>query len=214
MSHYTVAVITDDINKIDDMLKPYSENLKVEPYNPNSKWDWYDIGGRWHNMLLVKADNNDIIGENASWVNIENNSKKAPEGYKWCDGARIKDIDFEKIKEIDNNPEKYIRFWETYVEGKEPKTEEEKEAIKWEIYKKEYYIERYKTKENYAKIQSTFQTYACLDEKGWNTKGEMGWFACDDSTKESEELYLEKFTELLKAPENQEKYLVIVDCHI
>ena len=44
------------------------------------------------------------------------------------------------------------------MEGKEPLTEEEKEDIKWEVYKKEYYIERYETKEkrqsrkNYFKI--------------------------------------------------------------
>ncbi|MBP3463809.1 MAG: hypothetical protein J6K45_04945 [Clostridia bacterium] len=37
MSHYTVAVITDDIKKIDDMLKPYSENLEVEPYISQTK---------------------------------------------------------------------------------------------------------------------------------------------------------------------------------
>lgn len=112
MSHYTVAVITDKLNKIGEMLAPYSENMEVEPYvdetkeaiinsakerkervlqrkekgeeldkydieylnantdeelyklqiyedesydkngnhlttyNPNSKWDWYEIGGR------------------------------------------------------------------------------------------------------------------------------------------------------------------------
>ena len=22
--------------------------------NPNSKWDWYEVGGRWHGMLLLK----------------------------------------------------------------------------------------------------------------------------------------------------------------
>lgn len=32
MSHYTVAVITADINKIESMLAPYDENLEVTPY--------------------------------------------------------------------------------------------------------------------------------------------------------------------------------------
>lgn len=92
--------------------------------------------------------------------------------------------------------------------------EEEKEMIKWEIYKKEYYIERYETKENYAKINSIFTTWALLDEKGWHEKGEMGWFAMANDTKDSELLFIEKFTETIQKPENQDKYLVIVDCHI
>ena len=35
-----------------------------------------------------------------------------------------------------------------------------------------------------------------------------------DSTKDSEQLFLEKFTETINKPENQDKYLIIVDCHI
>ena len=37
MSHYTVAVITDDLNKIDEMLKPYDENMEVKPYIVRTK---------------------------------------------------------------------------------------------------------------------------------------------------------------------------------
>lgn len=172
--------------KMNNMMKNGNE---LSTYNPNSKWDWYSVGGRWRNSLLTI-------------------------GYKWVDGARIKDIDFKKAIEFKNTYNKAIRFWETYVEGQEPITEEEKEDIKWEVYKKEYYIERYGTKENYAKMQSTFSCWALLDETGWHEKGKMGWWAMNDSTKDSEQLFLEKFTETINKPENQDKYLIIVDCHI
>ena len=280
MSHYTVAVITDKLNKIGEMLAPYSENMEVEPYvdetkeaiinsakerkervlqrkekgeeldkydieylnantdeelyklqiyedesydkngnhlttyNPNSKWDWYEIGGRWNKILLVKEEVKDIEEGTPSWGNLDSINKKAPEGFKWVTGAKIKDIEFEKAIEFNNAYNKSIRFWELYVEGQEPQNEEEKEMIKWEIYKKEYYIERYETKENYAKINSIFTTWALLDEKGWHEKGEMGWFAMANDTKDSELLFIEKFTETIQKPENQDKYLVIVDCHI
>lgn len=280
MSHYTVAVITDKLNKIGEMLAPYSENMEVEPYvdetkeaiinsakerkervlqrkekgeeldkydieylnantdeelyklqiyedesydkngnhlttyNPNSKWDWYEIGGRWNKILLVKEEVKDIEEGTPSWGNLDSINKKAPEGFKWVTGAKIKDIEFEKAIEFNNTYNKSIRFWELYVEGQEPQNEEEKEMIKWEIYKKEYYIERYETKENYAKINSIFTTWALLDEKGWHEKGEMGWFAMANDTKDSELLFMEKFTETIQKPENQDKYLVIVDCHI
>lgn len=183
-------------------------------YNPNSRWDWYEVGGRWHNILLTKINNNDVIDGNTSLFNLNDNYKEAPNGYKWVDGARIKDIDFKKAIEFKNTYQKAIRFWETYIEGQDPITEEEKEDIKWEVYKKEYYIERYKTKENYAKMQSTFTCWALLDETGWHEKGKMGWWAMNDSTKDSELLFTEKFTETINKPENQDKYLIIVDCHI
>lgn len=280
MSHYTVAVITDKLNKIGEMLAPYSENMEVEPYvdetkeaiinsakerkervlqrkekgeeldkydieylnantdeelyklqiyedesydkngnhlttyNPNSKWDWYEIGSRWNKILLVKEEVKDIEEGTPSWGNLDSINKKAPEGFKWVTGAKIKDIEFEKAIEFNNTYNKSIRFWELYVEGQEPQNEEEKEMIKWEIYKKEYYIERYETKENYAKINSIFTTWALLDEKGWHEKGKMGWFAMANDTKDSELLFIEKFTETIQKPENQDKYLVIVDCHI
>ena len=280
MSHYTVAVITDKLNKIGEMLAPYSENMEVEPYvdetkeaiinsakerkervlqrkekgeeldkydieylnantdeelyklqiyedesydkngnhlttyNPNSKWDWYEIGGRWNKILLVKEEVKDIEEGTPSWGNLDSINKKAPEGFKWVTGAKIKDIEFEKAIEFNNTYNKSIRFWELYVEGQKPQNEEEKEMIKWEIYRKEYYIERYETKENYAKINSIFTTWALLDEKGWHEKGEMGWFAIANDTKDSELLFIEKFTETIQKPENQDKYLVIVDCHI
>lgn len=194
-----------------------SNGNHLTTYNPNSKWDWYSIGGRWRNLLLTKIDNEDVIQETGLEDLINRGSnliKKAPEGYKWVDGAKIKDIDFEKAMEFRNTYNKAIRFWETYIEGQDPQTEEEKEAVKWEIRKKEYYIDRYRTKENYAKLESTFTTWALLDKYGWHEQGEMGWWGMNNSTRDSELLFIEKFTETLNKPENQDKYLIIVDCHI
>ena len=67
--------------------------------NPNAKWDWYVIGGRWSNMLLTK------------------------DGEK-TDFARLKDIDWNKISENkrlkaehvwDNQPESW--FEKHFVHG-------------------------------------------------------------------------------------------------
>ena len=35
-------------NYISNQWEEYSE------YNPNSKWDWYDVGGRWNNSIKTK----------------------------------------------------------------------------------------------------------------------------------------------------------------
>lgn len=293
MSHFTVAVMLKDINKLEELLAPYSENLEVDryikytkeqliqkckkdienykngtyaeylknpieykkdctnenhikyleeefpkrlnwtdeeiynyeiqfyeddeigengevysTYNPNSKWDWWSIGGRWLNTLLVKEYVEGIQGDVGLGAGALLN-KKAPQGYKWTNGAKIKDICFDKM--IGDEYEKAIRFWELVVE-EQPLKEGEKQPFN--LYKKEYYINRYGTKEHYAEIESTFHTWAMVDETGWYEQGSMGWFGLDDSTKESEDLFIEKFQEYIKNPANQDNYMIIVDCHI
>ena len=231
MSHFTVAVVTKDKNKLNDILAPYSEELEVAPYiyrtkeqiikeeknikerilkdqqegkeiveylkpyltantdeefyklgiydddltdeygnelstyNPNSKWDWYDIGGRWKNSLLTKINNEDTFENNSFAEHIFNfkDNKKAPDGYKWVNGAKIKDIDFNKMNE-----------------GKE----------------------------------EPFYTWALVDEEGWYEQGKMGWWATHNATNDSTNEFINKFYEYIKKEENQDKYLIIVDCHI
>lgn len=34
---------------------------ELSTYNPNSKWDWYEIGGRWKDILLVRENVEDCI---------------------------------------------------------------------------------------------------------------------------------------------------------
>ena len=53
-----------------------------------------------------------------------------------------------------------------------------------------------------------------VDERGWHEKGEMGWWGFDTSTGDSERAFIEKFNAELKNIDNQEKYIVLVDCHI
>ena len=203
----------------DIFMKEYEEEEKDEQTNdygywenPNRKWDWYEIGGRWNRHLLVKEDVDiDDIGR-PSWGNTKSEKKVAPLGYKWVNACKIKDLELDKMME--GKYEKEKRFWELKVEEQLPQNEEEKEMLKWDWYKKEYYTERYSSKEEYAKWQSMFATFAMLDEKGWHEKGEMGWWGVDSSTGDSERAFIEKFNNELKNIDNQEKYLVLVACHI
>lgn len=227
MSHFAVAVITKDKNKIDEILKPYWEELEVEPYiektkeeiieearkrkgifergertdfseeymnkyisassdeelyqlekddyyeydengnqlstyNPKSKWDWYEIGGRYINILLVKKDVKGIDGTPGLFCGDFLN-KETPQGYKWTNGAKIKDVDFKKMEELSNEK---------------------------------------------------FYTWALVDEKDWYEQGKMGWWAMNDATEKTTQSFIAKFQEYVNAEDNQEKYIVIVDCHI
>ncbi len=201
-----------------DEIKYYEEDQIAEngevysTYNPKSKWDWYAIGGRYNNRVIVDKNNDDVIDyyDLGLGMSFKCNVDDEP-NLKRVNGARIKDIHFDKMG---GDYEKAIRFWELIVEGQEPKDDKEKEEIKWNFYKPEYYIEQYGTKEEYARQEAMFSTWAFVNEQGWCEQGEMGMWCVNDATKDSRLAFAEKLQEYIKDPKHQDEYLIIVDCHI
>jgi len=151
------------------------EGNSLTTYNPNSKWDWWTLWGRF--------------GTDGTFM-------------------RVEDV---KLEKEDADPTAYAREWEIFVEGAE-KTEEEEDL--WTMWKPQYYIERYGNKETYIKIRSLEFPYAFVDKDGWYAQGEMGWFGCDDATKDSILEFVDGFTNYFKDPKNKGKYLVYADLHI
>ena len=90
----------------------------------------------------------------------------------------------------------------------------EGEEEPWNFYKKEYYIEQYGTKENYAYIQSIPKPYALLVDGKWYEEGQMGCWGMDNSTKEKKEAFLETYKRIMADEKYQDHYIVFVDCHI
>lgn len=169
----------DEYEDIDDFMENYygyhQNDYGEWGYitNPNAKWDWYVIGGRWSQYLRLKNSNLRV------------------------DEAYVRDIDFG----ID--PEKYkkaLRFWEIAVEGAEP-TAEEKE--KWFFYRSEYYVQEYGTKEKYAEMSASLSPFAVVTADGeWHEAGNMGWFGMSDTTKESRDKLSEYFKKYVEENPN------------
>ena len=155
--------------------------------NKDAKWDWYQIGGRWSGML------------------------KKLDGTR-CDECEVKDLDLSLDKDM---YEKAERFWEVVVD-KQPLTDVERPSDFFTMFKPEYYIEMYGDRDNYAKNQASFNTFAMLLDGEWYEQGKMGWFAMSDTTKES----LEKFTDFMYKTLRELKKthphatVTLVDCHI
>lgn len=62
--------------------------------NPNAKWDWFHIGGRWAGMLKIPVEcKNYGIGKE-SWLWKGEDVYKTTAEYKTVDSARIKDLVF------------------------------------------------------------------------------------------------------------------------
>lgn len=186
MSHYTVSVIHERGQGVDELLAPYDENKRVEPYvrysrqeaidyvrsnfvgyheksddecwefmaneyewrvdsdgniystyNPKSKWDWFQIGGRFSGNIPLK---------NGSWANE----------------AKIKNIDMAAENE----------------DGE------------------------------------VFMSYAVvLPDGSWHAPGEVGWFGFSTESESDYEKWINEFEDRFIKP-NMDLILTLVDCHI
>lgn len=206
-------------NTIEEFAKEYHGYEKNEDgkfgymQNPDSRWDWYVVGGRWAGMLKLKEGKEGHL-EELDCLGIcksrdDDRKKMQEENIKnrCVDSAKVGDVDFSlDDKEI----KAHERFWEIIVEDSPLKEGEEKPFC---MSRKEYFTEKYKDKETYARLQSTFYTHAILKDGEWIESGSMGWFGCSSETPEEEKVWEEKYAEFLnKLP--KDTMITIVDCHI
>lgn len=153
-------------------------------YNPDSKWDWYEVGGRFRDFLKLR--NGEIT-----------------------DSAPIKELDFSSDKDV---YQRALRFWDIIVDHK-PLEEGEKKPFNLykEDYYREYYGNR-ETYARYRSQFSTYAVVT--PDGKWHGKGEMGWWGCSsetaDEAKDWEEHYKERFIDAA----DPDWYITIVDCHI
>lgn len=78
---------------------------KMTTYNPNSKWDWYQIGGRWHEYFPVKSEgvgDPRIVNGERSLVMIDQDPLKVPKPA-YADGGPVGllDLEFKRIESAD-----------------------------------------------------------------------------------------------------------------
>ena len=229
MSHFSLAVLHEEGQDIDELLAPYSEELETEPrltytkaeaiqharqnyeeyrnrpdeecwafmadgcktdadgniyttYNPQSKWDWYVVGGRWDGFLIVNGEH----------VNT----------------AHIGEIDFSPDEEA---YKKALRFWDVVVSHEPAEPDEDC----FTFFNEDYYLDYYGDRETFARRQSGFMTHAVITPDGvWQERSEMGWFGFSNETPKQgadwDEHYLERFIKNT----DPKLMMTIVDCHI
>ena len=169
-------------------------------YNPNSKWDWYVEGGRWSGQLILK--------------------KEAAERYGTdrVNSALYKEIDWAKMNSLtDAERDHYIDIWKYHVmEEPFPGTDEEKkERLGWFLYRKEWYLERYKTLDNFLDSMARWTTHAVLDDEGeWHEAGEMGWFGVSSAETDDEIAWEKGFSKNFIEGLPADTRITILDCHI
>ena len=168
--------------------------------NPNRKWDWYQIGGRYAGFIRVN-ENTAVdygFGEKSWGWGSENPYIKDGDIIS-VDSARVKDI----IQHDGKETEHLGRKWDLIVGNEEPKNEDER-IEKIYGYSPQYYINTYGTKEKYIELESQFNTFAVITKDGkWYDEYEIG--ACK---------FKDEYKRLVFDNAEDDDFLTIVDYHI
>jgi hypothetical protein len=208
--------------------------------NPEAKWDWYQLGGRWSDFFKLFPGRTGSKGER-SWTN-----RDMPYKNGYADQVYKGDIDFETMRrQCEEEAAKHfdtvhevikdapkVETWENVrnrLDGdidqarKEygaqeavklfdefSKSEEGRNIVGFMSNVEEYQIPR----EDYLKNarDGAVSTFAILKDGEWYERGEMGWWACVSNEKAEEEWNAE-FAKLLdEVPDDT--LISLYDCHI
>lgn len=202
----------------------------VNRTNPNKKWDWWTIGGRWSGFFLMKPNAKGTIGTPGIF-----GSNPTP-GY--ADSAKKGDIDFARmIEKTTAESQAYwdevrsvsLNGWDSWEKCAELANNDQDETVKL------YYGQPGRkalrasgktdlfyasdevgsmTRDQYVEFSnnSIICPYAMVYNGQWLSRGEMGWFGM--STDElSKEEWAKKVMDIINSL-SDDTQLTIVDCHI
>ena len=205
--------------------------------NPNRKWDWYQLGGRWAGFFKLKPGATGMEGQAGLF------SRGAEPGH--ADAVRKCDIDFEGMRASAEKEagEKYdeimsivgdslneMHDWTHVREVMFPKDRDlardfynsqiaQTRLKEWNSkndFKNSFIsLEDFKTtKEEYCKRQgdTAFAPFAIIKDGTWYEKGDMGWWGMVSGEKEQSNWNAEVADLLVDLPEDT--LISLYDCHI
>lgn len=161
-------------------------------YNPNSKWDWYVIGGRWNGWLADedKQPENDPRNWKTCWI---------------CGGTGKRDDELGR-KAREENPEYTCNGCSGT--GKELKWPTEQIQSDMNIVPVELLLELERRRGELPR------PFAFVTPDGeWHEKGEMGWWGMVRDEKEADS-WESQWRDAVAKYSDGEHVLISVDCHI
>ncbi len=196
---------------------------KYDTYNPDSKWDWYELGGRWAGYFKLKCG-----------------SKEAQDFKPVVDQAQKSKIDFEAMiaEHVQEKAEYFVECMRI-IDGREyPGWNDLYEAHKDDIntarniYNSNEVIKDLKKagllpwlsdiKEDLCggdkkaflqnAANSALATFAVVKDGKWMSNGDMGWFGPSNNI-QTESEWNDTFANLLKEVPD-DTLLSLYDCHI
>lgn len=211
----------------------------IDRTNPNKKWDWYVMGGRWSNYL--KAKDGRIGGRYVKTPReIMFGDKSEPPSADYYDQLEAGSIDWEGMRskdaaEAEANYDKYEAAtkglempptWEETLAafpGDIPRARDEHNYHPWVVAVHEAFpgwwlsnLNEYWGGGREAFVQRARDragiTYAYVKDGQWFAKGEMGWFGMSDEKGTQDEWNRHMIAMIDALPPDE--LVTIVDCHI
>lgn len=229
MSHYAVAVFSniDNSYEFDRLMEPYNEcDKRYYTFQPVPE---QEIKEKYKKFLINNPGRNDTYDEfikerDYQIVDGQYGYYNNPNGfydYYTLDGKsylfdpkpneelegnfyRKNQIDF--LAQNKREAKHAAAFWDDYVVKDKKKINA--------FYTREYYLDRFKTKEQYVEEMTYTVPYAFVTPDGkWHAPGIVGWFACSNETAESYNEYFKEWKAFI-SDININPYVSILDCHI
>jgi hypothetical protein len=205
-------------------------------HNPNTKWDWYQLGGRWSGFFKLKEGAEGEAGSPGLMT--------APAESGYADAVMKKDIDFKSM--MDEASKKAGETWDQIheiIKGCDPiqSWEHIREVMfpgeidkarkfyhaqpavvklnKWNENNNHrfwgYNLEDFQvSREEYCldAARASFVPYAVIKDGQWHQKGEMGWFGVSNNEVSKSKWTAQVANMINELPE--ETLISIYDCHI
>lgn len=202
----------------------------IDRTNPNSKWDWYSVGGRWRGFFQVKAGTVAVVGRPGVFDN-------APEFN--ADEIRRGDVDFAAMRSVaEVKAELDYTLYEDAIDGTpEPDTwdavrerhpednaarKEYREQARIIALDKADLMPWFKSLEDVygggreafiARAVATVAVpFAIVMDGQWIAKGDMGWFGMSDD-KVSQDEWNQRVQDIYDSLPD-DTMLTLVDCHV
>jgi hypothetical protein len=206
----------------------------VNRTNPNKKWDWWVMGGRFSGHLSLKPGSTPTLGRRGLMGSHSDDHPLA------ADQAMVADVDLHTMREEARN--RALKLWDEVHETVTdlPPIEDwdqlRKSAPTIDAARKQYWEqpavvalkERFpdswgldrqvdaakRARDEYGQREAdnAITTFALVKEGQWIKRGEMGWFACVSNEKDQAD-WSSEFNKMLDTLPST-AWLTVVDCHI
>jgi len=218
--------------------KPYY----MTTYNQNSKWDWYQVGGRWEGQLLIKPEFRDEWAKYPTYGVVDDKEVITDPVIRWADYAPLGAIDVAAMRaEAALAAKKRFDAYERIVREHGPLPDkpaeikdDELQRAAWREYwsapifalmEAEGVIGKWEHdspndtygigRDAYVRLHENRALcgFATLFDGEWLEPGEMGWFGTSTATVDTTVFYREEVRKIIDGlPE--ETMIWMVDCHI
>jgi hypothetical protein len=201
----------------------------VERTNPNRKWDWYVVGGRWSNKLLhINGMYMDSLLKKDLDIEVLKAITEIRARREWDASREVIDgmemwKSWRQVKKMYGVEEDGIRDYKLIDEAGEYYSNQESViALKNSDIGKNFYYWNHNIPEDLAMFdrntfvekrkREAFLLFAIVKNKQWCEKGRMYAFGISDDVYIDGE-WVKKFYEIFDSIGNNER-ITLVDCHI